>query len=246
MDYDALSSLVFYIFAAMAVICALCVVASRNPVTSAMCMALSFLATAGVLFGMGAQFLGIVQLIVYAGAILVLFLFVIMMLDVKAEEGKLTSFPRALLGVIVASVFCGMIAHVAIDLPGAKDGSCPFKALFCGNCSAEDEATAEPAAAGSRTAQAEARQAAPVVQPAPVVEYPYGGPLPKLDAAQCARELDPSISAQDAKAATSIPDAKLLGKTLYTEYSLPFALLAFALLGGTVGAIALGRRIRKD
>ena len=70
----------------MTLICACAVIFSRNPVTSAMNMALCFAGTAALLFGMGAQFLGIVQIIVYAGAILVLFLFVVMMLDIRTEE----------------------------------------------------------------------------------------------------------------------------------------------------------------
>lgn len=216
MNYDALASLVYYVFAAMAFICAIGVVASRNPVTSAMCMALSFLATAAILFGLDAHFLGVVQLIVYAGAILVLFLFVIMMLDVKSEERKFASLPRAVVGVVVASIFAGMVAHVAIDLPGATDGGCPFTALCCGECTP------------------------------PAGENGFGGSLPKVDPSAAARALDPSISSQDAAQATSVPDAKLLGMTLFSQYNVAFALLAFALLGGTVGAIALGRRIRKD
>ena len=115
----AISSILFYLFAMIAVLSAFGVVASRNPVTSAMCMAVSFASTAAVLFGMGAQFLGIVQIIVYAGAILVLFLFVVMMLDVKNEESNLSSLPRAIVGVVVAGVFAGMVTKAALLLPGA-------------------------------------------------------------------------------------------------------------------------------
>ena len=74
----SLCQILFYVLAALAVLCAAGVVAYRNPVNSAMCMAVCFAMVAAIFFGMGAQFLGIVQLIVYAGAILVLFLFVVM------------------------------------------------------------------------------------------------------------------------------------------------------------------------
>ena len=61
------------------------VVFMRNPVSSAMMMALSFGATAAVMIGLGAHFLGILQILVYAGAIMVLFAFIIMLLNVKQE-----------------------------------------------------------------------------------------------------------------------------------------------------------------
>lgn len=110
-------TILFYVFAVLAVIFAIGVVAFRNPVTSAMNMALCFASTAGILFGLGAQFLGIVQIIVYAGAILVLFLFVVMMLDLKCEERP--NFLANLFGVVVAAIFAAMVTSVAIHLPGA-------------------------------------------------------------------------------------------------------------------------------
>ena len=220
MDYDALSSLVFYVFAVMAAVCAIGVVAFRNPVTSAMCMALSFLATAGILFGMGAQFLGIVQLVVYAGAILVLFLFVIMMLDVKEEERRLSSLPRAIVGVVIASVFAGFVSRVAIELPNATSGPCPFMSLFCSDYQPSCE-----------------QQKGVAID---------GGALPKIDLEAAAYAMNPNVSEEEAKANTHVHDASLLGMILYSRFNIAFALLGFALLGGTVGAIALGRKIRKD
>lgn len=219
MEYEAISSLVFYIFAVMAFICALGVVAFRNPVTSAMCMALSFVATAAILFGMGAQFLGIAQLIVYAGAILVLFLFVVMMLDLKAEERKLTYLPQAVLGVVIASVFAGMVARVSLDLPGARDGKCPFMALICSDCDRQTDA-----------------------KPSGL----FGGPLPALAPAAAAKVLNPGISDSAAASATDIPDTKLIGRKLFTQYNIAFVILAFALLAGAVGSVALGRKLSKD
>lgn len=172
MEY-AISNILFYILALLAIIFACNVLRSSNPVTSAMSMAVCFAFTAAILFGLGAQFLGIVQLLVYAGAILVLFLFVVMMLDVKAEERKTSRFTTALTGAIVAGVLAGMIANLAINLPGAKNGSCPVKALCC-----DDTSTAcyiDPKAAA---AQAEAPEN-------------FGGPLPVVN---------PSASDHDATA----------------------------------------------
>lgn len=203
---DPVSSILFYLFATLAVLSAFGVVAARNPVNSAMCMATSFAATAGVLFCMGAQFLGIVQIIVYAGAILVLFLFVVMMLDVKSEESTLSSLPRAILGVILAGIFAGMVTKAALLLPGATDGKCPVKALCCSDYDATP-CTTVPEGAMS------------------------GGALP---------ELTPSTAEEERS------DVKSLGEVLFSQYNIPFVILSFALLAGTVGAVALGRKIRKD
>ena len=64
------SDILFYVFGALAVVLSLMVVFMRNPVSSAMMMALSFGATAAVMIGLGAHFLGILQILVYAGAIM--------------------------------------------------------------------------------------------------------------------------------------------------------------------------------
>tara|TARA_B110000285_G_scaffold175946_1_gene197410 strand:+ start:529 stop:1116 length:588 start_codon:yes stop_codon:yes gene_type:complete len=80
----------FYIFAAMMLSGGLMVIFMRNPVSSALSMVLSFLGLAGIFIGLNAYFVGILQILVYAGAIMVLFIFIIMLLDVKEEE----SHPR--------------------------------------------------------------------------------------------------------------------------------------------------------
>jgi len=80
----------FYIFAAMMLSGGLMVIFMRNPVSSALSMVLSFIGLAGIFIGLNAYFVGILQILVYAGAIMVLFIFIIMLLDVKEEE----SHPR--------------------------------------------------------------------------------------------------------------------------------------------------------
>ncbi len=224
---SSLCQILFYLLAAIAVLCAVGVVAFRNPVNSAMCMALSFAMVAAIFFGMGAQFLGIVQLIVYAGAILVLFLFVVMMLDIHDEDKSHGSYIHAAIGVLIAGFFAGLTINISLGLPGATSGTCPVVTL----CDSFGELLIGDARATSETAVAAA---------------PYGGSLPELSAAAAARMENPSISEADAAAATSIPDVKLLGKCLFTHYNIPFVILSFALLSGTVGAVALARKIRKD
>ncbi len=81
----------FYIFAALTLVCGFLVVAnpfSRNPVTSAMFLVLTMVGLAGLFVLLEAFFLGAVQILIYAGAVMVLFLFVIMLLDLRAEERR--------------------------------------------------------------------------------------------------------------------------------------------------------------
>src|ERR1700739_3067061 len=83
-----LQNILFYIFSALTLGCGVLVIAnpfSRNPVTSAMFLVLTIISMAGLFVLLHAFFLAAVQLLVYAGAVIVLFLFVIMLLDLKAE-----------------------------------------------------------------------------------------------------------------------------------------------------------------
>jgi NADH-quinone oxidoreductase subunit J len=77
---------IFYVFAAILVFAALRVITSRNPVQSALWLVLSFFSAAGVWMLLRAEFLAIVLVLVYVGAVMVLFLFVVMMLDVNFDK----------------------------------------------------------------------------------------------------------------------------------------------------------------
>src|SRR3974390_2314385 len=86
-----MQDLLFYIFAVLTLVCGFMVVAnpfSRNPVTSAMFLVLAIASLAGLFVLLHAFFLAAVQVLVYAGAVMVLFLFVIMLLDIKTEERR--------------------------------------------------------------------------------------------------------------------------------------------------------------
>lgn len=77
-------------FAAAAVVSAVFVVIKKNPVSSAVCLVITFLSLAGFYMLLNAHFIAAVQILVYAGAIMVLFLFVIMLMDLKREEDFLS------------------------------------------------------------------------------------------------------------------------------------------------------------
>ena len=98
-------TLAFYLFAAITVFAGLMVISARNPVHSVLFLILAFFSSAGLFILMGAEFLGLILLIVYVGAVAVLFLFVVMMLDIDFTElrtGILQYLPvGALLGVVL-------------------------------------------------------------------------------------------------------------------------------------------------
>jgi len=79
-------SFVFYFFSAVLVFAALRVVTARNPVHAALFLVLAFFTSAGIWIQLQAEFLGIVLVLVYVGAVMVLFLFVVMMLDINLER----------------------------------------------------------------------------------------------------------------------------------------------------------------
>ena len=86
-----MEDVLFYIFAFLTLVCGYLVIAnpfSRNPVTSAMILVLTIISLAGLFILLHAWFLAAVQVLVYAGAVMVLFLFVIMLLDLKQEERR--------------------------------------------------------------------------------------------------------------------------------------------------------------
>ena len=100
-----LYSITFYFFSLVAVLSALMVISARNPVHSVLFLILSFVNASGLFVLLGAEFLAMILVIVYVGAVAVLFLFVVMMLDinfVKLREGFLQYLPfGALLGIVL-------------------------------------------------------------------------------------------------------------------------------------------------
>lgn len=92
-----MAQLFFFYFAGVIVATAVLVVALRNPIYSALSLLILFFHVAGLYVTLHAEFLAAVQVIVYAGAILVLYLFVVMLLNLKREDRYHAQFPAALL-----------------------------------------------------------------------------------------------------------------------------------------------------
>ena len=100
-----IEAMAFYMFAAVTVFSGLMVIGSKNPVHSVLFLILAFFSSAGLFVLLGAEFLAMILVIVYVGAVAVLFLFVVMMLDIdfaKLREGVLQYLPvSGLVGVIL-------------------------------------------------------------------------------------------------------------------------------------------------
>jgi NADH-quinone oxidoreductase subunit J len=114
----------FYVFSAVLLFAAFRVITARSPVYAALYLVLSFFTAACVWMLLRAEFLAIALVLVYVGAVMVLFLFVVMMLDVGSEalrEGFWTHFPvAALVGVVIA------LEMAAVLLPGFRLTDAPL------------------------------------------------------------------------------------------------------------------------
>ncbi len=119
---ENIQAYLFYVFAALAVICAIMVVAnpfSRSPVTSAMFLVLTMACLAGLFTLLHAFFLAAVQILVYAGAVMVLFLFVIMLLDLKEEQRRQIKSLSLFAGLVsVGSILAIFIRSLLTAKPG--------------------------------------------------------------------------------------------------------------------------------
>jgi NADH:ubiquinone oxidoreductase subunit 6 (subunit J) len=120
---------VFALFALVAVASAVVVVAARRVVASALALVLCFLAVAGLFILQGAEFLGAVQIMLYAGSIVVLFVFVVMLANLRGEEGGDWTGPRAfgaaLLGCAVLAQLLVVVARARGWLAAPSSGLAP-------------------------------------------------------------------------------------------------------------------------
>ncbi len=184
--------LLFYLLALITLGFGFLVVVGRNPVTCALSLAASFTGLAALFLSLDAYFIGIVQILVYAGAVMVLFLFIIMLLDINAEEGKQRSLAPVVSGILVAVLLAAQItAVVSASELGQKN----------------------------------------------VLNTPLAlsGAAEKLGKAAL-----PTIT-KDLKDGT-LPDAKLIGLTLFDQYGFHLQVVGLLLLVGTVGVVVLSKR----
>jgi len=108
----------FWMFAALMLLFGVAVVCLRSPVSSALSLVMSFLGLAMLFFTLDAFFIGIVQILVYAGAVMVLFLFIIMLLDLKSEGVRRLNVFALSGGALVLLGFVGILVKVLTSAPG--------------------------------------------------------------------------------------------------------------------------------
>jgi len=118
-----IQALAFYLFALVAVASGVMVVAARNPVHSVLFLILAFFNAAGLFVLMGAEFLAMILVVVYVGAVAVLFMFVVMMLDInfaRLRQGAMRYMP---VGAAVGLVLLAELVLIIGSWIGAPDGS---------------------------------------------------------------------------------------------------------------------------
>ena len=115
-----MSPLLFWIFALLTLVFGAAVVVNRNPVASALSLVVSFLGLAALFMSLDAFFVGIIQVLVYAGAVMVLFLFIIMLLNVQTEERRRINWLAVGGGTGVAVALLAQICFVIRHFQAAQ------------------------------------------------------------------------------------------------------------------------------
>ena len=113
-----IAAIAFYLFATFTIVPALCVIFARNPVHSVLWLIVAFFNAAGLMLLMGAEFIAMLVVIVYVGAVAVLFLFVVMMLDIdfaSLRRGFTANLPFGIIValVLLAEIFVALFARQA-------------------------------------------------------------------------------------------------------------------------------------
>lgn len=161
--------LLFWLFAAVMLVFGALVIVNRNPVASALSLVVCFLGLSALFMSLDAFFIGIIQVLVYAGAVMVLFLFIIMLLDMRAEERRRINWIAFAGGALVA--FCLLVQIFAI-----------------------------------------------------------------IGSTRMAHQNFPPLSAARAD------DVRNVGSVLFSNYNLPFQIIAVLILVATIGVIVLSKR----
>jgi len=118
--------LLFWFFALLMLVFGAAVIVNRNPVASALSLVVTFLALAVLFMSLDAYFIGIIQVLVYAGAIMVLFLFIIMLLDLRAEELRKINRIASAGGIPVA---LALMVQIVLIIDGFQSAKQPFPPL---------------------------------------------------------------------------------------------------------------------
>src|SRR6266508_3868703 len=130
-----MSTVIFYVFGAIAVVSATLCILQRNPVSAALWLVCTMFSLAGIYVLLDAQFIAAIQVLVYAGAVMVLFLFVIMLLNLGRDKGDIRPAPVWGLALAIGAGIVGSlvglrkITPAALAGPEATGRGSPFEVL---------------------------------------------------------------------------------------------------------------------
>ena len=217
-----ITALFFYLFALMTVLAGFMVISARNPVHAVLFLILAFFNSAGLLILLGAEFLAMLLVVVYVGAVAVLFLFVVMMLDINVDEMRAGFLRHLPLGLVV-----GGILITELMLAFTYD-------LGTGIHQTTNSLTGDAVIAGE------------------VVDDGIGTGIGISNGIGINGEADPVTDfASIPSIPPSLPEVAIrsntamIGDRLYTEYLLNFQVAGLILLVAMIGAIALTMRDRQ-
>ena len=110
-------SYLFWLFATVMLIGGAAVISFRNPVSCALSVVTCFVGLAGLFIGLSAFFVGVIQILVYTGAVMVLFLFIIMLLDLKDEQKRADSYVPVAAGLALVAAFVVQLIGILARSP---------------------------------------------------------------------------------------------------------------------------------
>ena len=116
----------FWLFAFVMLVFGAAVIINRNPIASALSLVICFMGLSALFMSLDAFFIGIIQVLVYAGAVMVLFLFIIMLLDLRMEQRRKMNVVAFAGGIAVALAFFIQVYSVIGQLSAAKEGFPPL------------------------------------------------------------------------------------------------------------------------
>jgi NADH-quinone oxidoreductase subunit J len=125
-EIKVMPAFLFWIFALLMLVFGAGVIANRNPVASALNLVVSFLGLAALFISLQAYFIGIIQVLVYAGAVMVLFLFIIMLLDLRAEQMRRINWIAFTGGSVVSFAFLIQVLAVINRFKPAQEAFPPL------------------------------------------------------------------------------------------------------------------------
>ena len=222
--------ILFIIFGILAVGSAICVIAFKNPIHSALALVLTFFSLAGLFISLGAYFVAVVQVIVYAGAIMVLFLFVMMLLNLGRLQTVRQINKAKVFAVILGIVLAAEVIYIGIKV---YDGT------------AVSPSQREGEVVGAAITSEQLNQIA-------AIESTY-----QLDRSEINSDYVPKIADQKNTVETlSASEANQLirklqgemgqpdriGTILFTKFLLPFEVTSLILLAALIGVIVLVKR----